>query len=1092
MRYKNTRYKGFSVIFLVLAILCINSISAAEWDNCGTYDEETRTMTVKNWMCVGATIAEITLLSDEHVYVMPGSNREVARFYIESQIPYVAVFNRMNFYNLHAGGEEFDRGFTYKYLTYEEVEVPNYVTTCIQNVSGEFCSSEVDGTRIEQKEVWNNFDSALGLIKGNYTIGIFTNVLPGDYVDWIPTLFGVEIDEWATWSDAFYEGLVVYYPLNESAGATAEDVSNNPRNMDGLRINSRDQDWVDGKIGNGLYFKGGAPGVVSMQQLNSSSEVNITGNFSRSVFLWVNWSGQGTSQGLAGFGEPLDNKESSLLMYNNNIAFGDYNFYCSADALNNRIFDFVGYVYNGSTVTVYHNDTLVTTCHHTTNNMNDNVLVVGNRTGAISWLFNGTIDEVAVWNRTLSASEISDLWNNGDGLTYGQTIVAPVVTQNFPDTEYYSSQANVDFNCSATHESNVTNLTLVIDDSIANTYINDATPLYIDFNVTKTLTEGFHNWSCQASDNSTVSLQGDTITRNVTVDLTDPSVSILSPIGQIDTHVIGDNLYLNWTISDTNLDSCWYDYNSANTSVTCADNNVTFATIAGKQTIIMWANDSSGRETSDSSSWTYGFVENSATFNTFTNETAREVFTLNMTTNLNVLSISSVLQYNGTNYTSSSVCSGSECNLTNIIDVPLIVGEEQNRSFNWHVTIYNGTDTTTATTSLNYQNSTKIRLVECGGTYANITMNLTAWNEGNSSSVNPFSLEGSMNVWKGMGTVTRNYTFSNVSNYEHHLCIDSPGQFYFDGVFEYDGAEKLNQTFVPRYYYFDNYSINTVIQHVELQLLESSDSTTFIQRVLENSQGVSGAYIYTYRYFPGTNEWKISQISQTNEDGETLGFYEAETALYRHTITLDGIVRVNETSGQKMIPADTPYTIEWNIGTGVGIPYQIYDNELNLDKSLSFNSDTNMVIFSYNDTNITFSQGRLKVVQEKYATDDVLIYNSTKTLSSANIYGNMSNYTSGTFIATAYITRNGEEILVDQINFAIGAGRETFGKTGLVIGFFIILTAAMAFLWHPLIGLWAVTIVTTLVNLIGLISFSRLYLLGMFVLATIISILMKD
>ena len=45
---KNSLFKAHWAIFLVLAILCINPISAIDFDNVKHYDPETKTITIEN------------------------------------------------------------------------------------------------------------------------------------------------------------------------------------------------------------------------------------------------------------------------------------------------------------------------------------------------------------------------------------------------------------------------------------------------------------------------------------------------------------------------------------------------------------------------------------------------------------------------------------------------------------------------------------------------------------------------------------------------------------------------------------------------------------------------------------------------------------------------------------------------------------------------------------------------------------------------------------------------------------------------------------------------------------------------------------
>ena len=73
------------------------------------------------------------------------------------------------------------------------------------------CTQNKIGSHTEQKEIWNDFDKRLPLTKGNITIGIFVDVYPDERVEWIPTLFGVKINDWAIWIEALNDELLLYY-----------------------------------------------------------------------------------------------------------------------------------------------------------------------------------------------------------------------------------------------------------------------------------------------------------------------------------------------------------------------------------------------------------------------------------------------------------------------------------------------------------------------------------------------------------------------------------------------------------------------------------------------------------------------------------------------------------------------------------------------------------------------------------------------------------------------------------------------------------------------------------------------------------------
>ena len=47
--------------------------------------------------------------------------------------------------------------------------------------------------------------------------------LIGDYIDWVPKIAGVEIDEWASWNAAMFEpNMISAYQFNATSGSTID------------------------------------------------------------------------------------------------------------------------------------------------------------------------------------------------------------------------------------------------------------------------------------------------------------------------------------------------------------------------------------------------------------------------------------------------------------------------------------------------------------------------------------------------------------------------------------------------------------------------------------------------------------------------------------------------------------------------------------------------------------------------------------------------------------------------------------------------------------------------------------------------------
>jgi hypothetical protein len=100
--------------------------------------------------------------------------------------------------------------------------------------------------------------------------------------------------------------------------------------------------------------------------------------------------------------------------------------------------------------------------------------------------FNGTIDEIGIWNRTLSQAEITQLYNEGAGLTYDKNpdIIVPNVTIISPSNTTYTIKQIV-FNVSAIDNQAMGSCWGTIDNGISNfTMLNISANHYNYTNIT--------------------------------------------------------------------------------------------------------------------------------------------------------------------------------------------------------------------------------------------------------------------------------------------------------------------------------------------------------------------------------------------------------------------------------------------------------------------------------------------------------------------------------------------------------------------------------------------------------------------------------
>lgn len=437
------------LLLVGVILFSMGTVSAAwNWDNSKDYDEDSKTITITNAFGLGGDIAEINLTTPQVYYVMPGQNRLVAEFTIKNLDEYSKVFNDMDFYDIKNDYAEFDRDFTYKYKAWTESEVPNYVTVCEtfpekDSKNGsiyESCITTQQGTRTEKNFEWQSLDTSL-LAKGNIEVGIFTDVYQDDYVEWIPTLFGVRINEWAVWTSSFNTGLVMYFTLNESSGDAVERVSGNwngtvegaTRDHPGIINSSYNFDGTNDRINLGNVTNGTISGIWNFT-------LNLWVNTSLATQTYVIYRGGTTVSTVTllhrtgGKADLTINTESDSCYTNNTAAFNDEGWHMLTAW------------YNGSNPYIYldgvpsASEAAGICTGGVLQNAGDNVTFGAESDMDADWT--GKMDEIAIWNRTLSDAEILDLYNSGKGLTYSSTGVTDLVTDTFNATTHETMTEN--------------------------------------------------------------------------------------------------------------------------------------------------------------------------------------------------------------------------------------------------------------------------------------------------------------------------------------------------------------------------------------------------------------------------------------------------------------------------------------------------------------------------------------------------------------------------------------------------------------------------------------------------------------------------
>ena len=204
-----------------------------------------------------------------------------------------------------------------------------------------------------------------------------------------------------------------------SSAATTLDTSGN-NNTGTLTSMSQSTSPVIGKIGQGLYFDG-SNDYVSVADANS---LDLANNFTISVWFKPAVLTQTNRYLLSKLktGTDVDNAYSIIWEYvDNTIEFysGDYTGTAprtgSGISISDTSWHHVVYSYDGTTWAGYKDGTNVFSVARTFSlNSSNKPLILGNLNAVGGNFFaNGSIDDVRIYNRALSADEIASLYNQG-------------------------------------------------------------------------------------------------------------------------------------------------------------------------------------------------------------------------------------------------------------------------------------------------------------------------------------------------------------------------------------------------------------------------------------------------------------------------------------------------------------------------------------------------------------------------------------------------------------------------------------------------------------------------------------------------------
>jgi len=887
--------KLICMIFCMVFLMAF--ISAAEWDNDLDYENNDMKVIITNWLGLGEKLGEATLSSHESVneirHVIRGEDRVVMWYEFDFTDGYENGLGEVEIINMRTG-TKINRDYEFVVATYKEVEKPIYETNCVVNKTGSFCHADIkEYIKVQEIDEWNTL-SDKNIPKGKATIGIRMDVKKGDYLDGIWNIAGKKVKKHATWTEALNQGLKVFYQLNETAGTNSVEATNSMGGgvegyMNLTFANTEDSDWITGLFGKSMLIDASDTEVGT-----SAQNIGITGATNRTVCAWINGSDNGANNGAVSWGGGANNQEFTLYVSgaNNYIGIEGYNNGHTSAAgtwtgTDHDRWQFVCGVMNSTSISIYKNATLIySVTPGTAFNTADSAIEIGHSSQSASWSLDAAIDEIGIWNRSLSDAELVQLYNDKTGMTYENEFNGLAVQLNEPIDYYNSTTSTVTFNCSSSDESAIQNMSLYINGSRVLNGTSGAATFGLEY--IPTLAEGKYNWTCSATDDSSAVLFA--TNRTVTIDSTAPTVNIVVPSGDVSDDYVrsnNKNISINFTAIDAviGLDTCWYYNNSDNVTLTCGT-NASFTLPYGTYTHYAYANDSLNQVGEDSITVTYSYkgLENSITFDDNVTTGQSTTFTLNMSSDGSE-SVTAEFFYNGTNYASTKTGTDSEMEFSRVDDFG--AGYIGTNSFYWQIT--HGSDKFNST--INNQSVNTLNITACAS--GNRMFNLTLYDENTQTLLGAVTeVNVDIDITSLEGTLIEEYSNNFTTVNPIYICIDAnlseTTPLRVDAVFQYNASTRIVEFYHIQNFSMYNYSIP---QHIGLFDLDAATAQEFkITYKDENFLPVEDALIKVQRKYIDEGVFKTVELPKTDSDGQTLANLVLGDQIYTFIVVKEGEV----------------------------------------------------------------------------------------------------------------------------------------------------------------------------------------------------------
>lgn len=367
---------------------------------------------------------------------------------------------------------------------------------------------------------------------------------------------------------------------------------------------------------------------------------------------------------------------------------------------------------------------------------------------------------------------------------------------------------------------------------------------------------------------------------------------------------------------------------------------------------------------------------------------------------------------------------------------------------NWNYTIYGINNTEVNSSDNQTQLILDFSLNSCNQSHENVTLVLIPRNEENDLPIQNVSVDISLDIFLDQSNITKKtatFNFTGIGDpnngYNYSICLEPKNySFLIDAFIDYEKT-----SFSQRNYFLRKYIIGTNnISKVYLYLINDSiDSDVTIEITNEEDDPLVEYFVKVLRYYPGNNSFKTIEIGRTSNEGKSLVRLIQNDVWYKFIVNDDNTT-IFISNVQKVLST----TLFLQIVTGESFLSTI-EKVQSLDYSFTYNNDTGVYLFIWNDRNNIVREGRLRVVQK--GVGDTVVCDEGVSSTAGSISCTINTSIDAIFIGTAYIDTKTKNSLfpLKIIETYLLEEFARFGVLGLFIQIMILNVLVGIGLWRP-------------------------------------------